>query len=239
MLYGLLGKSTFVPLLRSCAFLIIRLHSGSREADITTETACLLESHAEVVFARTTHAILQRIRVLTLSERTSKHADEIDLTQAEITCSEVSLLLQILRIGLIAGRYSASDIAACLIDRAPSQEDDETLGVPTSSENETHALKLDRAAEFFHALDAPSLLLELLLIPIPTSTLLTPAGVVSTITESAISSSASRRDISGSFRCFSSLFELLRVAVTCCCCRFPTCSSRHDEAQLRFTEITV
>jgi hypothetical protein len=182
---------------------MIRLHSGSREVDITMATACWLGSESEVAFARTTHAILQRIRVLTLSERTSKHADEIDLTQSDVTCAEVSLLLQVLRIGVGTGGYSARSIASALCDRVPVDEGDVMLGSSEGSgsgsePNTAPPLAKERAALLLHALDAPSLLLELLLIPIPTSVFLTPAGVVSTIAEAAAHSPSASK---GEYAC--------------------------------------
>lgn len=59
ILYDLLGKSDFQPLLRSCSFLLIRLHSGSSEYDVTLSGACSLHTSYEYTFVRTAHAILQ------------------------------------------------------------------------------------------------------------------------------------------------------------------------------------
>ena len=59
VLFSLLSKCSFKPLLESCLFLLVRLHSGNAEADVTVQRACLLQSTAEFELAKTIHTILQ------------------------------------------------------------------------------------------------------------------------------------------------------------------------------------
>ena len=147
--------------------------------------------------------ISQRIRALSLQERTATHSDEIDYAHAQAVSPEISFLLDLLTSGFLHGTFDSDVITASLYElvarrrarhehgTAVDDEADILYDIMTQADVRDHGyLPRERVGALMHALDTSQLLCELVFIPIPTRQYLTAPGVLSVLSdESAVGDS--------------------------------------------------